>query len=245
MSPAPQYRAFILAGGLGTRLRSVVSDRPKPLAMVHNKPFLELLIESLIEKGVSEVVLLTGYKGRLIEDHFTEYKKADIHFCHEQDPLGTGGAVKNAEGYATDPTLLVNGDTFFDADLEALRHFHQKKGVGVTLSLAQVDDVGRYGAVCIDDNSFITGFSEKTSKLGRPGLVNAGLSFLSRRMIKNLPEHRSFSMEAQVFPLVAASRQMVGLHQDKPFFDIGTPESYEAFQCFMVSRHMESYSGVR
>jgi D-glycero-alpha-D-manno-heptose 1-phosphate guanylyltransferase len=227
------YRAFILVGGLGKRLRPVVSDRPKPLAMIQNKPFLEILIASLIQKGVSDFVLLTGYKGKVIEDHFSGYRKATIRYCHEQFPLGTGGAVKNAQEYATDPTLLVNGDTFFDADLTALYDFHRKKGVAVTVSLAEVEDVGRYGSVCIDDSSFITGFSEKSHGMGAPGLVNAGLSFLSLKTIKNLPEHLPFSMETEVFPTLAASRQMVGLRQNKPFYDIGTPESYEAFQHFM------------
>ncbi len=231
---------MILAGGLGTRLRPVVSDRPKPLALVLGVPFLELLVRSLTAKGVRDFVLLIGYMGNMIEDHFKslELKGVSIRSSREQSPLGTGGAVKHAERFATDPTLLVNGDTFFDGDLDELFRFHKDKGAEVTLSLLPVDDASRYGSVTLDDNGGVTGFVEKQEGVKGPGFINAGLSLLSREFIRKLPDGLSFSMEREVFPEAARSGQMVGLCQERPFFDIGTPESYDDFKAFV--RHRRS-----
>ncbi|MEI7449058.1 MAG: nucleotidyltransferase family protein [Desulfomonile sp.] len=238
------FSAFILAGGLGKRLQSVVFDRPKPLAMVNDKPFLEILIESLAHKGVRDFVLLTGYKGDMIENHFMRQRKLNIRFSHELAPLGTGGAVKNAEEFATDPTLLVNGDTFFDANLEKLHRFHLTKRAGVTLSLVRAENVGRYGSVIIDKNDFVTGFCEKSQESIGPGFINAGLSLLSLKAIRNLPFGKPFSMENEIFPLLAQSREMAGFYQDRPFFDIGTPESYDEFKIFVKKSTTESSQSI-
>lgn len=229
------FVAFVLAGGLGTRLRSVVSDRPKPMALVNGVPFLEVLIKSLAQKGVREFVVLTGYLGEMIEEHFGRVPRGDItiRFSREEIPLGTGGPVKHAERWATDPTLLVNGDTFFDGDLQELYRSHREKRAKVTLSLFQVDDVGRYGSVVVDDRGMVCGFKEKEEGRSGPGLINAGLSLLSLEMIHELPKGRPFSMERDIFPSLAGTGSIAGLCLDKPFFDIGTPESYRDFELFM------------
>ncbi len=231
------FAALILAGGLGRRLRSVVLDRPKPMAMVGGAPFLEILIDSLADKGVRRFVLLTGYKAEAIEDHFGAGYRSDskIAFSREHSPLGTGGAVKNAEALATDPSLLVNGDTFFDADLRSLLQFHMDTGADVTLSLFKVEDVSRYGSVVVDLRGMVTGFREKDENVTEPGLINAGLSLLSKRLVNSLPDG-SFSMEREIFPSLVGSGKMFGLLQERPFFDIGTPESYEAFKLFIKDR---------
>jgi len=228
------FAALILAGGLGKRLRPVVSDRPKPMAIVQGAPFLEILIDSLADKGVQQFVLLTGYKGEEIERHFVSghHRDVSIAFSHERSPLGTGGAVKNAEAFATDPSLLVNGDTFFDADLGRLLQFHEDRAAEVTLSLFKVEDVSRYGSVVVDRQGMVIGFREKDENISEPGLINAGLSLLSKRMINSLPRG-SFSMEREIFPSLVGSGKMFGLLQERSFFDIGTPESYEAFKRFM------------
>jgi D-glycero-alpha-D-manno-heptose 1-phosphate guanylyltransferase len=237
MPPLP-FTALILVGGLGTRLREVVSDIPKPMAMVGDVPFLQILIDSLSSKGVRNFVLLTGYKGNVIEDYFSNrYRdEFDIRVSAEEEPLGTGGAVKNAEQFCTEPSLLVNGDTFFDADLELLFQFHQEKRSSVTLSLFTVDDVSRYGSVIVDKTGLITGFYEKNDGPRGVGVINAGLTLLSREFVRNLPVGRSFSMERDIYPSFAQSEKMFGLAQDRPFFDIGTPESYDAFRTFYEGR---------
>jgi D-glycero-alpha-D-manno-heptose 1-phosphate guanylyltransferase len=229
------FTAMILVGGLGTRLRSVVSDRPKPLAMVGDVPFLQILIDSLVHKGVRDFVLLAGYMSNMIESSIgSRYqRKLNVRFSLEERPLGTGGAVRNAAGFATDPTLLVNGDTFFDADLGKLYDYHKGSKGEVTLSLLEVNDASRYGSVLVDSSGRITGFKEKAEGSSGVGLINGGLSFLSRDFILGLPEGESFSMERDIYPSFVQTGKMFGLMQQAPFFDIGTPESYEAFQRFV------------
>lgn len=229
--------AFILAGGLGTRLKQVVSDRPKPMALVDGVPFLEMLLHSLAAKGVRDFVMLSGYLGAAIEDHFrsSRFPEVRVRFSRESEPLGTGGAVKLAEPFATDPTLLVNGDTFYDADLHGLLNLHQTSGAAVTLSLMPVEDASRYGSVQVSGDNKVLGFQEKKEGSARPGLINAGCSMLSLGFIRELPAGRPFSMEQEIFPTLARTGRMFGFRHEGTFFDIGTPESYEAFKRFVVS----------
>jgi len=236
------FAAFVLAGGLGTRLRSVVSDRPKPMADVLGNPFLEIITGLLAAKGVEKFVMLVGYKGHSIEEHFINLKFSHLNiiFSSEREPLGTGGAVKNAERFATDPTLLVNGDTYLDVSLNELYEFHTAKKADVTLSLFRVDDVSRYGSVSITQDGVVTDFYEKDENSRNPGLINAGVSLLSRSFISSLPDKISFSMETKVFPGLVNTGRMFGLEQKGPFFDIGTPESYREFQEFVSA----SQSGI-
>ncbi len=231
--------ALILAGGLGKRLRAVVADRPKPMALVRGVPFLELLIRSIAGKGVRNFVISTGYMSDFIEDHFRRNDlDLKIVFSREEEPLGTGGAVKHALSLITDPTLLVNGDTFFDVNLDELLLLHSTSGAEVTLSLYPVPDVGRYGSVTVDACGTVLGFSEKRENVG-PGLINAGFSVLSLEFIERLPDG-PFSMEQEIFPRLAGSGRMLGLPQDRPFFDIGTPESYSAFVEFVRTNFDEA-----
>lgn len=229
------FTAMILAGGFGTRLRSVVADRPKPMALIGEAPFLELLVRSLVSKGVRKLVLLTGYKAAMIEDHFRNHRcgAAEILFSREEIPLGTGGAVRNAAELATDPTLLINGDTFFDADVQKLYGFHLEKRSDVTLTLKHVPNVSRYGSVQIDGHGRIVGFREKGPDRSSGGLINGGVSLLSKRFIRELPEGRAFSMEKEIFPVTAQRGLMYGQVQDGPLIDIGTPESYREFHAFV------------
>jgi D-glycero-alpha-D-manno-heptose 1-phosphate guanylyltransferase len=231
--PLP-FAAMILVGGFGTRLRSVVSDRPKPMALVGEKPFLEILVDSFASKGVRDFVMLAGYKSDMIRQHFEmrQYHDVNIRFSPEHVPLGTGGSVRNAAKFATDPTLVANGDTFFDADLEKLFRYHKDNRAEVTLSLVRVEDVSRYGAVVPDGQGRVIGFTEKGEGGTGPGLINGGLSLMSRDFIMGLPDGVPFSMEREIFPSLARSGRMFGLAQERPFFDIGTPESYAAFQSF-------------
>ncbi|MBI5570073.1 MAG: nucleotidyltransferase family protein [Desulfomonile tiedjei] len=230
--------ALILVGGLGTRLLPVVSDRPKPMALVHGVPFLEILIGSLSLKGLRRFVLLAGHMADMIEDYFKEPRISGVRITclREDEPMGTGGAVKHAEPFATDPSILINGDTFFDADLGRLLRFHHEKKAAATLSLMRVEDVGRYGAVEIDGAGHVVRFEEKRSGPARPGLINAGFTLLSAAFIRNLPEDRAFSMEEEILPQLVGAEELFGLTQEGAFYDIGTPESYEAFKAYATER---------
>ncbi|MFH0959169.1 MAG: nucleotidyltransferase family protein [Pseudomonadota bacterium] len=229
------FQTFILAGGLGTRLSRVVSDRPKPMADVLGIPFLEIVTRLLKSKGVRRFVMLVGYKAHAIEDYFTKSKFPDleINFSYESKPLGTGGAVKNALHFATNPTLLVNGDTYLDVDIEGLYDFHRSKKADATISLYRVSDVSRYGSISLNHKGMVTRFTEKNIISRKPGLINAGVTFISSSLISQLPERRNFSMESEIFPSLVSSGRMFGLEQKGPFFDIGTPESYHEFQEFV------------
>ena len=183
------------------------------------------------------LLCLVDTGGEAIEAYFSGVRFPDvrIRFSREQAPLGTGGAVKLAESFASDPTLLVNGDTFYDADLDALLRFHGKTEADVTLSLMPVEDAARYGSVRVDQDGRVTGFHEKKTGPSAPGMINAGCSLLSLAFIKTLPRDRAFSMEQEIFPDLARSGRMFGLCREGTFFDIGTPESYEAFKRFVAT----------
>jgi NDP-sugar pyrophosphorylase family protein len=186
-------------------------------------------------------VLLVGYMGDFIEEYFTGLSNVNsrIRFSHEQTPLGTGGAVKKAENLATDPSLLINGDTFFDGDVDRLVQLHREKAADVTLSLLPVADASRYGSVTVNENGLVAGFHEKQERISGPGLINAGFSLISKNFISELPGDRAFSMEREIFPKLADSGRMFGLVSKRSFFDIGTPESYEDFKKFIREKGLD------
>jgi D-glycero-alpha-D-manno-heptose 1-phosphate guanylyltransferase len=229
MNEMHKLTALIPAGGLGTRLRSVVLDRPKPMADVNGMPFLEILVRLFHRKGLRRFVFLVGYKGEMIENHFRDlHGDWKFDFCREDQPLGTGGAIKNALPFASETCVSINGDTFFDADLDALLSFHHEKRGSAALSLFPAPDVSRYGSVELNDQGRITRFTEKSASAPKAGPINAGVTILSRDFIASLPEG-PFSMEQDIFPKEAAASRLFGLAQDRAFFDIGTPESYTGF----------------
>jgi D-glycero-alpha-D-manno-heptose 1-phosphate guanylyltransferase len=227
-------RALVLAGGLGKRLRPVVSGVPKPLAIVEDRTFLDILIDLLAKKGVRDFLMLTGYKGDLIRHHFERrpLKGVRIDCLRESEPLGTGGAIKNAQHRATDPSLIVYGDSFLDASVKDLMEFHLANDSDVTMCLYPVEDVSRYGSVEIDRKNRIRAFYEKDQAPPGPGYINAGFYFVSKAFIQGLPENMAFSMESDFFPKYAIKGRMFGMVVDGSFFDIGSPESYEAFKDF-------------
>jgi D-glycero-alpha-D-manno-heptose 1-phosphate guanylyltransferase len=230
--------AMILAGGKGTRLRSVLPNAPKPLAPVNGAPFLFVLMELLERKGVREVVILSGYMADVLEQTVSQCYRGSLRFIfsREDSPLGTGGAVRNAAHLASDPTLLVNGDTFFDGNLVALSLFHEITSADVTLSLVRVPDSGRYGSVETDEAGRILRFVEKRPGPPSPGLINAGFTLCSRDFLMSLPEDGPFSMETDIFPRAVSEGRIFGLVQERAFHDIGTPESLRAFERIHGSR---------
>jgi NDP-sugar pyrophosphorylase family protein len=203
------------------------------MADVCGIPFLEIVVRNLIEKGARRFVLLTGYMSPYIEAHFADFDpEISIEIAREQAPLGTGGAVKAAEHFAGDPTLLVNGDTFFDVELGFFLDFFRARKPDAALSLFQVPDAGRYGMVGINEDYVITSFAEKApAAAGTSGLINAGVTLLSRAFIHALPTG-AFSMERDIFPGFVSTGRLLGFPQNRAFFDIGAPESYAAFARF-------------
>jgi D-glycero-alpha-D-manno-heptose 1-phosphate guanylyltransferase len=233
----PGLEALVLVGGLGTRLRSAVNDRPKAMAMVAGRPFLEWLIEDLRQQGVERLVLCTGYMSDYIENHFAsgQWSGLEIVYSRESRPLGTAGALKLALQEVRGPRFFaLNGDTFCDFDLHALLDTHLQQKALATLWLVSVADSERYGAITIDSRHEITEFHEK-SKSERKGLINAGVYLLERQIVEALSEGTARSLEQDVFPGLLG-RGIFGVIGKGPFLDIGTAESYKMADLF-IKRH--------
>jgi D-glycero-alpha-D-manno-heptose 1-phosphate guanylyltransferase len=223
-------KAVLLVGGLGTRLRALVPNRPKPLARIGDTSFLALLLEQLRRENVRDVVLCTGYMAEQVEAEFGDGTRVgmNIVYSRETEPLGTAGALRLAQSHVAAETFIVmNGDSFVEVDFTRLRTFHQNKGGIATMVLSRVDNASRYGTVEIDDLHHVRNFAEKTGRDG-PGLINAGVYICEPTLFQYLPEY-SGSLERDVFPRLIG-RGLFGLEQSGLFIDIGTPDDYLAAQ---------------
>lgn len=221
-----QITTVILAGGLGTRLRSAVSSRPKVMAQVRGKPFLTYLLDQLTMAGALEVVLCTGYMADRIEKILGDrYKSLHLIYSREEEPLGTGGAIRQAVKYfASDPVLIMNGDSFINADpIVFLRWFFETER-DASLLLAKVPDTSRFGRVTTGEGGLIVGFEEKGTHCG-PGWINAGMYILKKKLLDSIPTGKPFSLERELFPRLAEKR-LYGYQSEGEFIDIGTPDSY-------------------
>lgn len=222
--------AIILAGGLGTRLRSAVPDLPKCMAPVNEKPFLTYVINHLLLEGITHFIFSLGYKSEAIIA-FLEKDFPSLLFktSEEEEPLGTGGAVKKALTIAKDKcVLIVNGDTLYKINIELLAGVHSLSGACCTLSLKPMRNFDRYGVVEIDECSVIKSFKEK--QFYESGLINGGIYAIHRNKFleENLPD--KFSLEKDYLEKFYKIRRMFGVVQDEYFIDIGIPEDYERAQ---------------
>ena len=217
--------AVILAGGLGTRLRPVVADRPKVLAEVDGVPFVFHLLAQLAAAGVGHVVLSTGWLGEQVRDTVgTSFGPIKVEYAQEPSPLGTGGAIRRTLPLVRSHVLFVlNGDSYCDVDLASLWLWHHQRAAHGTLALARVDDARRYGTVETDAYGRIHRFVEKSPQQ-RGGTVNAGLYLLRRTLVASIPPSRACSLERDLLPgwLDAG---IYGYARAERFIDIGTPES--------------------
>ncbi|QQR80449.1 MAG: NTP transferase domain-containing protein [Deltaproteobacteria bacterium] len=225
---------IILAGGMGTRLQSVLPDQPKPLAPIHGKPFLDYLLRRLDkEKLIQKVILATGYKSLLIQEYYSTHPyHFKIDFSFEQSPLGTGGAARLAlENTQSDFVLILNGDSFVEFDLEKMfLSLVSEKNAGVIL-LTKVLDGSRFGTVKIDLKSGkILSFLEKVHT--GTSLINAGAYLLSRNALFLWPREKRISMENEILPFLLAGETLYGYVVENPFIDIGTPDSYRQAEDF-------------
>ena len=220
---------IILAGGMGTRLQSVVADKPKCLADLNGKPFLSYLSQHISQFNFRKVVFSIGYKKDMIIDYVTNHPEEfpfDYEFAEEEEPLGTGGAIMNAITHCdTEDVFVMNGDTFFDVDFDAMLDFQRSKMADCTLALKPMDKADRYGLVRINDDMIVTGFEEKQA--GASGLINGGIYCIFRSSFINIPFERKFSFEKDYLEKFILERNLAGFIQDTYFIDIGIPEDYE------------------
>ncbi|OHD55429.1 MAG: hypothetical protein A2Y33_11580 [Spirochaetes bacterium GWF1_51_8] len=224
-------KALILAGGFGTRLVHVVKDVPKPMAPVAGKPFLEYPLFSLKRQGITDIVLLTGHKSEMIESHFGGGSKfgVKISYSVETSPLGTAGAIKRAVdvfGIGMDEQFLVlNGDTWFDIDFALFESFHRNGNRALSIALKYREDVRRYGAVKLRDDS-IEGFIEKSPALG-DGFINGGIYMMTPAALDGVEDGKAVSFETFVMPRLLEGKSSVGgIPFGGRFIDIGVPDDY-------------------
>jgi D-glycero-alpha-D-manno-heptose 1-phosphate guanylyltransferase len=219
--------AIILAGGFGTRLRSVVSDVPKPMAPIGGRPFLELLLDHLIPFGFSHIVLSTGYMHETIETHFgNSYRGVRLSYAIETEPLGTGGGMRNAiEKCDGDEIVVLNGDTLFKVNYDDLVHFFHSRPTRLAAILRQVADTSRYGSVSTDCSDRICRFTEKASSHG-PGTINGGIYMLHRSLLEEHALGDAFSFEKEILQSRYVDEPFYAYTSGAYFIDIGVPEDY-------------------
>lgn len=218
---------IILAGGKGTRLQSVVSDVPKPLAMVNGRPFLDYQFAMLQEMpAIGRVVLAIGHLADCIIAHYAEHKPSlDLSFAVEASQLGTAGALRNALPFTTSEQILaLNGDSIFRWDIGAMRAVQRRTKARATIALLEVEDVSRYGAVTVE-NEHAVSFLEKSS-VPRPGIINAGIYLFERLAIEAIPAHKTVSLEHETLPALAKEGALAAATFRSDFIDIGLPETY-------------------
>ena len=223
-------QAILLAGGLGTRLRSVVSDRPKPMALIQGKPFMEYVVLELKNQGINDIIFAVGYKGTMVEEYFGDGEKFGIRasYAYEETLLGTAGAIRNGSRFVTQQQVLVlNADTFYRMDYGRLWKLKQEMNLDMALVLRQVADISRYGEAVLK-NQMLTGFNEKTAGT-RPGTINGGIYLLSKELIDEIPKGK-VSLENEMIPRwMKEGRRLGGFINDGYFIDIGIPEDSYRF----------------
>ena len=222
--------AIILAGRLGTRKKSAVPDLPKCMAPVNGKPFIAYVIQYLKQQGVEKFIFALGYKSESFENFLKEEESTiGYQLSIEQEPLGTGGAIKLACLRATEKNVLItNGDTLFKTDVNKLSTFHLNLGADCTLALKPMHHFERYGVVELNDDYSIKNFKEK--QFYEEGLINGGLYALNVAHFLNEALPEKFSFEKDYLENLYHKRKMFGLIQDAYFIDIGIPEDYKKAQ---------------
>ena len=239
-------RAFLLVGGLGTRLRPIVQDKPKAMALISGRPFLEYQIALLKACGVHEFVLCVGHLRDDIIAHFGSGLKweIDIEYAVEEYPLGTAGALLNAARYVTGTFILMNGDTYLDVNYRDLirdQVTRQDRSTIGTLGIIQVQDCSRFGTIeWAPETGQVTAFLEKEAGEPAIGWINAGVYVLEPSVLDHIPRGRPSSLEREVFPAL----QRRGLLRASPlngtFVDIGTPEGYATLGELLAQAHRNS-----
>jgi len=223
-------KAVILVGGEGTRLHPLTFNTPKAMVPILNKPFLEYLILYLKEHGVRDIILTTSYLPDRIQSYFGDGAESGVHLTYlvEETPLGTAGAVKNAESLLDEPFFVINGDVVTGIDLTAMMSQHRKVKPKVSLSLTPVDNPTIYGVVETDDKGMVKRFVEKPSwEEVTTNMINAGIYILEPEVLGYIPPSTTSMFERHLFPLLLEKGEPILSYPSTTYWiDIGTPEKY-------------------
>jgi NDP-sugar pyrophosphorylase family protein len=226
--------AVLLVGGLGTRLRSVISAKPKALAPIGDSPFLKLLLLELRSQGIEKFVMCTGHFAEQIEEEFGDGSQLGIaiEYSRETQPLGTAGAIKLAEKHLENCSefFVLNGDSFLELDFKAFVRLHRESGSIASVALRKVPNAARYGTVEVDKAGKVRSFREKLG-IEEAGLINGGIYIFKQEVLGGLPEG-TLSLEKDVLPRLI-DRNVCGFQTSGLFIDIGTPEDYEKAQSLL------------
>jgi len=233
-------KALFLVGGRGTRLRPLTNKIPKPMIPIMGKPLLERNILNLKNVGIEEVVLSTCYGAQYIQRYFGDGERfgMKIHHVKEDIPLGTGGAIKNAEKYFDDTFLIFNADIISDIDLKELIKYHREKAADVTIAVTQVDNPSMYGVIEYDENNYAISFKEKPQPDEiTSNFINAGVYIFEPKVLKEIPAGCVVSVEREVFPQLIEKGYKIAVYKGCSYWiDIGTPEKY-------LQAHMDIMAG--
>jgi len=225
-----KFDVIILAGGLGTRLSSVVKDVPKPMAAVGGRPFLDHILANLSLGNIHKIVLAVGHKYEVIGDYYGDtYENVKLEYSIENEPLGTGGGIAKALQLVESETcLILNGDTYFDVNYEELWQVHSESGKLMTLALKYMENPDRYGTVLLEGSNIVK-FQEK--QVGLPfGIINGGIYWVNKALLEEMPTQEKFSFESEVLEKKVTKNKLGRYISQGLFIDIGIPEDYARAQ---------------
>ncbi|MEI6059811.1 MAG: nucleotidyltransferase family protein [Bacteroidota bacterium] len=222
--------AIVLAGGLGTRLREVLPDMPKCMAPVRGLPFLTYVLDYLGEQGINKVILSVGYRKEQIISYFGDiYHNLEIEYAVENEPLGTGGAVKLASSFCKqDKVFVVNGDTYFIPELAEMGRLHQETAADISIAVKYLPETSRYGLILAEADNRINDFREK-DPASLSGWINGGIYLLNRKIFDAVPETK-FSLENELFRTSCSKLRLIAFRTDAFFLDMGIPDDYARAQ---------------
>jgi len=232
--------AIVLAGGLGTRLKEVLPDIPKCMAPVNGKPFLTYVLAYLEGQGINKVILSVGYLKEHIINYFgNRYNTISIEYSIENEPLGTGGAIKLAIGYSLlDHVFILNGDTYFTANLALMEQLHYQSSSDITIAAKQVTNASRYGLIETTHADRISAFKEK-EQISGGGWINGGI-YLVKKQVLNQIGKTKFSLENDLFKVSCSSLKLQAFKSTDFFLDMGVPDDYLLAQTlFLKSKDNE------
>lgn len=241
-------KALFLAGGMGTRLKPLTDELPKPMVPIMNKPLLERCMENLKKYGIKDIVISTGYQSDHIEKHFGDGRKfgLNIEYIHEETPMGTGGAIKKTEHLFNDTFIVLNADILCNIDFSDLTKFHKKMKAAVTIAVTEVSNPCVYGVIEYDENNYAVSFTEKPEPHQiKSNYINAGVYVFEPEVLREISENRPVSVEREVFPGLLGNGHKLAVYKGcKYWMDIGTPEKYMQTHDDILSGICE-ISGVR
>jgi D-glycero-alpha-D-manno-heptose 1-phosphate guanylyltransferase len=229
---------LILAGGFGSRLRPIISDRPKVLADINGRFIITYLFDQIIRSGGKDIILCTGFESHQVEIALgNKYQSLNLSYSKESKSLGTAGALRNANGLVTSDTVVVlNGDSYCDVAITDVWQWHHSKGALCTIVVVHMHDISRYGHVKYDHHNIVTAFEEKGVSLGE-GWINAGIYIIDQQLITNIPDDAFISIEKDIFPSIIGDG-LYAYPAQGSFIDIGTPESYAKAADFFHKENM-------